>query len=43
LKAAFDGLAPDLVFRFIRYSIMGFWLVLGAPYIFIKLKLAEKE
>jgi membrane-associated phospholipid phosphatase len=41
LSAAFNGLQPELAFRFIRYTIIGLWLVLGAPWVFVKLKLAE--
>jgi len=41
LSAAFNGLQPELTFRFIRYSFIGLWFVLGAPWVFVKLKLAE--
>jgi membrane-associated phospholipid phosphatase len=41
LSAAFNGLQPELTFRFIRYSIIGLWFVLGAPWVFVKFKLAE--
>jgi hypothetical protein len=40
LKAAFDGLEPALLFRFIRYGLIGFWGGLGAPWAFTKLRLA---
>ncbi len=43
LKAAFDPLGSELTFRFIRYTLMGLWLLLGAPWVFLKLKLAERE
>ena len=40
LSAAFNGLQPELTFRFIRYTIIGLWFVLGVPWVFVKLKLA---
>ncbi len=40
LKKAFNGLAPEPLFRFIRYSIIGIHFTLFAPWIFVKLKLA---
>ena len=30
------------LFRFIRYLLIGFWITGGAPWCFIRLKLAEK-
>jgi membrane-associated phospholipid phosphatase len=41
LKAAFDGLAPESLFRVIRYVIIGFWITLGAPWTFVKLRWAK--
>lgn len=29
------------IFRYIRYGLAGFWITIGAPWIFIKLKLSE--
>jgi len=40
LSAAFNGLQPELTFRFISYTVIGLWFVLGAPWMFVKLKLA---
>jgi membrane-associated phospholipid phosphatase len=40
LRAAFSGLEPALLFRFIRYALMGFWGGAGAPWIFVRLGLA---
>jgi len=40
LRAAFSGLEPALLFRFIRYALMGFWGGAGAPWVFVKLGLA---
>lgn len=41
LGALFEGLEPPLVFRLIRYSIIGLWIGFGAPWLFIKLNLAR--
>ena len=30
------------IFRYVRYSLIGFWVTGGAPWVFIRLKLAEK-
>lgn len=43
LKEAFEGLEPALVFRFIRYALVGLWGSLGAPWAFTKLRLAESK
>ncbi len=40
LRAAFSGLEPALLFRFIRYALMGFWGGAGAPWVFVRLGLA---
>lgn len=42
LKAAFppDGTAAGAVFRFVRYALLGIWLVLGAPWLFRLMRLA---
>ncbi len=41
LKEAFAGLEPVLFIRFIRYTLVGLWGSLGAPWAFTKLKLAK--
>jgi membrane-associated phospholipid phosphatase len=41
LKAAFSGLEPELLFRFVRYVLMGLWYGAGAPWTFVKLRLAQ--
>ena len=41
LKAAFSGLEPESLFRFVRYALIGLWGGLGAPWAFVKLQLAE--
>ena len=41
LKVAFEGLEPASVFRFIRYSLVGLWGSLGAPWAFTKLRLVK--
>ena len=43
LKAAFDPLGAELTFRFIRYMLIGLWFVVGAPWVFLKLNLVERE
>jgi hypothetical protein len=44
LKAAFPGedSALYLLFRFVRYSVIGFWISLGAPWLFRLLRLSPK-
>lgn len=41
LKAVFAPLIPVLFWRFIRYTLMGLWGSLGAPWAFIKAGLAQ--
>jgi hypothetical protein len=43
LKLAFTGLEPEPLFRFIRYGLVGFFLTLVGPWIFVRIKLARKE
>lgn len=45
LKAVFPVQGADLyaLFRFIRYAALGAWVALGAPWVFLKLRLAERE
>jgi membrane-associated phospholipid phosphatase len=45
LKAAFPAQGSDLyaLFRFVRYAVLGAWVSLGAPWVFLKLRLAERE
>lgn len=40
LRAVFSALEPALLFRFIRYALMGLWGGAGAPWVFVKLGLA---
>ena len=42
LKIAFKGLPPDSVFRVIRYTAVGLWCSIGAPWLFVRLKLCER-
>jgi len=48
LKVLFGLIAPDAeavlpyVLRYIRYVLVGAWISAGAPWIFVKLKLAQK-
>ncbi len=41
LKAAFSALEPALLFRFVRYTLMGLWGSIGAPWAFVRLGLAR--
>jgi membrane-associated phospholipid phosphatase len=43
LSLAFKDLDPEPVFRIIRYGSLGLWVALGAPWVFILLKLADKR
>jgi len=43
LRIAFFDLEPVAVFRFIRYTLVGLWGGLGAPWLFVRLKLASRE
>jgi membrane-associated phospholipid phosphatase len=43
LRVAFYQLAPADLFRVVRYALAGLWASLGAPWLFVKLNLAEKE
>jgi len=43
LKWAFQGIEPALLFRFVRYAMIGVWVSLGAPWIFVRLNLADQS
>jgi membrane-associated phospholipid phosphatase len=43
LRLAFSGLEPALLFRFCRYVLTGLWGALGAPWVFVRLKLADRR
>ena len=43
LRVAFKALEPADLFRIIRYALVGLWGGLGAPWLFVQLKLAEKD
>ena len=43
LRIAFDGLEPAIILRVVRYALVGFWGAVGAPWVFLKLGLAERE
>jgi membrane-associated phospholipid phosphatase len=43
LRIAFFTMEPDALFRIIHYALMGVWGGLGAPWLFVRLKLAETE
>ncbi|MBL7184661.1 MAG: phosphatase PAP2 family protein [Anaerolineae bacterium] len=41
LRLAFASAEPALLFRFVRYGLVGLWSGLGAPWAFVRLQLAE--
>ena len=43
LKLVFSGMEPAALFRFIRYGLVGLWGGVGAPWVFVRLRLAETE
>lgn len=43
LRLGFRGLEPGSMFRVIRYALVGLWSSAGAPWMFIRLKLADAE
>jgi hypothetical protein len=43
LGAAFENLEPEALFRVLRYALIGLWGVLGAPWLFVRFKLAERR
>jgi hypothetical protein len=43
LRLAFEGLEPALLLRILRYALVGFWGAAGAPWMFVKIGLAERE
>lgn len=42
LRLAFSALEPAFLFRFIRYGLVGLWTGLGAPWAFVRLRLAKR-
>jgi membrane-associated phospholipid phosphatase len=43
LRIAFGGWEPAPLYRVVRYALVGLWGGLGAPWLFVRLKLAESE
>lgn len=43
LQSAFAGMAPAALFRIVRYALVGWWCAFGAPWLFVRLGLAETE
>ena len=43
LRIAFAGMEPVALFRIVRYALVGLWCALGAPWLFVRLRLAETE
>jgi len=43
LKKAFNELEPEPVFRFVRYSVLGFHFLFIAPWLFVRFKLSGAD
>jgi membrane-associated phospholipid phosphatase len=43
LRIAFSAMEPAAISRFIRYFLVGLWGGFGAPWLFVRLKLAGRE
>ena len=43
LKLAFSGMEPAGLLRFVRYALVGLWGGVGAPWVFVRLRLADSE
>ncbi len=43
LRTAFYGLEPEQSYNFFRYLLLGLWSGLGAPWLFVRLHLAERR
>ena len=43
LRLAFSGLEPAALLRVVRYAAVGLWGALGAPWLFVRLRLSETE
>jgi len=43
LRSTFFGLQPESLYCFLRYGLVGLWGALGAPWVFVKLRLAGPE
>ena len=43
LRFAFSGLEPSSLFRAFRYACVGLWGALGAPWLFVRLRLTKTE
>jgi undecaprenyl-diphosphatase len=41
LKPLLSGHEPEALYRFLRYSLVGLWGGLGAPWVFVRLRLAN--
>jgi len=43
LKPLFSGYEPEWAYRFLRHLLLGFWGGFGAPWVFVKMGLAERS
>jgi len=42
LGALFEGASPEVLFRLLRYTVIGLWLTLAAPWLFVRIGLASR-
>jgi len=40
LRSVFAGMEPAVLLRLARYTLVGLWAALGAPWLFTRLKIA---
>ncbi|GBD85994.1 undecaprenyl-diphosphatase BcrC [bacterium BMS3Abin02] len=43
LRTLFAGIEPAMVLRFIRYGLVGLWGAFGAPWLFVRLRIASQS
>ncbi|MBW2432058.1 MAG: phosphatase PAP2 family protein [Deltaproteobacteria bacterium] len=43
LRIAFSALTPAVFFQILRYALIGLWCAWGAPWLFVRFRLAETE
>jgi membrane-associated phospholipid phosphatase len=43
LRAVFAGVEPAVLLRVVRYGLVGLWATLGAPWLFVRLRLSDQK